>query len=195
MPVSVEDIKKLRDMTGVGMMDAKKALESTDGNIDKAIEELRKAGAASAAKRAERTAEAGIVDSYIHAGRVGVLVEVNCETDFVARTDDFKAFTHDVAMQIAASAPEYLKPEDVPADVVAKEREIYEAEAGSGKPAEVLAKIVDGKLEKYYTSVCLTKQPFIKDPDKNIEQLQTELVAKLGENIIIRRFERFELGV
>ncbi len=194
MPVSAQEIKKLRDMTGAGMMDAKAALEAADGDIDKAIENLRKAGQASAAKRTERATGSGVVEAYSHGGRIGVLVEVACETDFVARTEDFKTFAHDVAMQVAASEPEYLKPEDVPAEIVNKEKQIYQAEAGQGKPAEVTSKIVSGKLDKYFAQVCLLKQPFIKDPDVSVESLQTDLIAKLGENVVIKRFERYELG-
>jgi elongation factor Ts len=195
MDVKIEDIKKLRDMTGAGMMDAKKALVEAGGDIEKAIEGLRKAGQATAAKRSDRVAGAGMIESYVHSDRIGVLVEVNCETDFVARTDDFKTFARDVAMHIAASNPEYLNPEAVPENIVAKEREIYAAEVEEQKkPAEIIAKIVDGKLAKYFETVCLTKQAFIKDPDKSIEQLTTELIAKTGENIVIRRFSRLELG-
>ncbi len=194
MPVSIEDIKKLRDMTGAGMMTAKKALEDADGDIDKAMENLRKAGMASAAKKADREAREGTIASYVHGGKIGVLVEVNCETDFVARTDDFQAFAKDIAMQVAASNPLYARPEDVPAEVVEKEKEIYAAEV-EGKPAEIIGKIVDGKLDKYYSEVCLVKQAFVKDPDKTVEDLTAELVGKLGENIVIRRFSRVELGV
>jgi len=193
VPVNTSDIKKLRDMTGAGMMTAKSALEAADGDIDKAVEHLRKAGQASAAKRGDREARAGLIESYTHAGRIGVLVEVNCETDFVARTEDFKTFAHDVAMQVAATGPDYIKPEDVPEDIVAKEREIYASEA-KGKPAEVVEKIVAGKLDKFYAENCLVKHPFIKDPDTNLEALQTALIAKLGENVVIRRISRFELG-
>jgi elongation factor Ts len=194
LPVKTEDVKKLRDMTGVGMMNAKQALEEADGNIDKAVEVLRKAGQASAAKRSQRATGSGLIEAYTHGGRIGVLVEVGCETDFVARTDDFKAFVHDLTMQIAATAPEYIKPEDVPSEVIAQEKEIYSAEAGTDKPAAVLEKIIGGKVEKYYAAACLLKQPFIKDPDVTIENLLTDLVAKLGENIQIKRFSRFELG-
>ncbi|HSX14362.1 MAG TPA: translation elongation factor Ts [Candidatus Saccharimonadales bacterium] len=195
MPLNTTDVKKLRDQTGAGMMAAKEALEAAGGDMEKAIEHLRKAGQASAAKRVDRTASAGLIESYTHAGRIGVLVEVNCETDFVARTDDFKAFVHDIAMQVAATAPDYVRPEDVPAEVIAKEKDIYTAEAGSGKPKDVLDKIISGKLDKFYASTCLTKQPFIKAPDMTIEALQTDLIAKLGENVVIKRFARYELGV
>lgn len=193
MPVNIDDIKKLRDMTGAGMMAAKGALEATDGDLDKAVEHLRKAGQASAAKRGDREARAGLIESYTHAGRIGVLAEVNCETDFVARTEDFKTFAHDVAMQVAATGPDYIKPDDVPEEIVAKEREIYADEA-KGKPAEVVEKIVSGKLDKFYAENCLVKQPFIKDPDTTLEALQMALIAKLGENVVIRRISRFELG-
>jgi elongation factor Ts len=191
--VTVQDIKKLRDTTGAGMMDAKKALVEAGGDMEAAIEHLRKKGAARAAKRADREASAGVVASYVHSDKIGVLVEVNCETDFVARTDDFKTFARDVALHIAASAPEYVSPEQVPEELVAKEREIYAAEA-SDKPTAVIDKIVDGKLAKFYESVALTKQPFVKDPDRSIEQLTTEVAAKVGENIVIRQFSRIELG-
>jgi elongation factor Ts len=190
---NIEDIKKLRTMTGAGMMDAKNALEEAGDDLEKAIDVLRKKGVAQAAKKADREARNGVIEAYVHSGRIGVLVEVNCETDFVARTDDFKTFAHDVAMHIAAAAPEYVAPADVPESVVEKEKEIYAGEV-QGKPAEIMEKIVSGKLEKYYESVCLLRQPFVKDPDKSIQDLTTELVAKLGENIVIRRFERLELG-
>jgi elongation factor Ts len=193
MAVAVEDIKKLRDTTGAGMMKAKEALEASGGDFDKAVQYLREKGEATAAKRAEREARAGLIDAYVHAGRIGVLVEINCETDFVARTDDFKQFARDIAMQVAATNPEFLNPESVPAEVVAKEKAIYEKEA-TGKPEAVVQKIVDGKLAKYYEQVCLTQQPFIKDPDVSVAKLTTALIAKLGENIVIRRYERLELG-
>ncbi len=194
--MNIEDIKKLRDMTGAGMTKSKEALVEAGGDIDKAIEILRKHGEASAAKRADREAREGIIETYVHSGRIGVVVEINCETEFVARTDDFKAFAHEVAMHIAAAAPEYARPDDVPAEVVAKEREIYAAEMeGQNKPAEIIEKILDGKLAKYYESVCLTNQPFIKDPEKSIQNLTTDLITKVGENVVIRRFTRMELGV
>ncbi len=195
MTISVDDIKKLRELTGAGMMKAKEALVEADGNFDKAQELLRKAGAVSAAKKADREARNGLIEAYVHGGKIGVLVEVNCETDFVARTDDFKTFARDIALQVAATTPEYLRPEDVPADVVEKERDFHKNElASQNKPAEMIDKIVEGKLAKFYEGICLTKQPFVKDPDKTIENLTTELIGKLGENIVIRRFERIELG-
>lgn len=193
MSVSIEDIKKLRAQTGAGMMDAKAALVEASGDIEKAGDILRKKGAASAAKRADRETKAGVVTSYVHGEKIGVVVEVNCETDFVARTPEFKAFAHDIALHITATDPEYLNPESVPEAVVAKEREIYSAEV-EGKPADIVAKIVDGKLAKFYETVCLVKQPFMKDPDKTIEQLTTEISAKTGEKIAIRQFKRVELG-
>lgn len=193
MAISVEDIKKLRDLTGAGMMKAKEALEASEGDMDKAVQYLRERGEASAAKKSDREARAGVVEAYVHGGRIGVLVEVNCETDFVARTDDFKEFARDIAMHVAAANPEFLNAEAVPAEVVEKEREIYRKEV-EGKPAEIIEKIVDGKLAKYYEQVCLVNQPFVKDPDKSVGQLTTDLIAKLGENIVIRRFVRYELG-
>jgi elongation factor Ts len=193
MAISVDDIKKLRDQTGAGMMKANEALEATGGDFDGAVKYLREKGEATAAKKSDREARAGVIESYVHGGRIGVLVEVNCETDFVARTEDFKAFVKDVAMHIAAAGPEYLKPEDVPAEVVESEKGIYRKEV-EGKPAEIIEKIVDGKLAKYYEQVCLVNQPFVKDPDVSIGKLTTDLVAKLGENIVIRRYERMELG-
>jgi elongation factor Ts len=195
MGINIEDVKKLRDMTGAGMMAAKNALEEAGGDMDKAVEVLRLAGQASAAKKADREAKNGVIEAYVHGGKIGVLVEINCETDFVARTDDFKNFAHDVAMHIAAASPEYVSPDDVPEAIIEKEKEIYAAEVeGSGKPAEVVEKIVAGKLNKYYEMVCLTHQPFVKDPDKTIDELTKALIGKLGENIVIRKFSRLELG-
>lgn len=195
MAITTEDIKKLRDMTGAGMMKAKEALVEADGNIEKAVELLRLAGAATAAKKADREARNGLVESYVHGGKIGVIVEINCETDFVARTEDFKNFAHDIAMQVAATSPEYISPSDVPETVIEKEKQLYRAEVEqSGKPAEIADKIIAGKLDKYYEAVCLLKQPFIKDGTKTIEGLTNELIAKLGENIVIRRMTRLELG-
>lgn len=193
MAISVEDIKKLREETGAGMMKAKEALEATDGDFDKAVAYLREKGEATAAKKADREARAGLIEAYVHGGRIGVIVEVNCETDFVARTEEFKEFARDVAMHVAAVNPQYLNPEAVPAEVVEQEKAVYRKEA-EGKPAEIIEKIVEGKLAKYYEGVCLTAQPFIKDPDVTVGKLTTNLVAKLGENIVIRRYERLELG-
>jgi elongation factor Ts len=194
MAISVEDIKKLRDQTGAGMMKAKEALEASDGNFDKAVVWLREKGEATAAKKADREARSGLIDAYVHSGRIGVLVEVNCETDFVARTEDFKEMVRDIAMHVAASNPLYLNREAVPKEVVEQEKAIYAKEA-EGKPAEVADKIIDGKLNKYFEQVCLVDQPFVKDPDISVGKLVTNAVAKLGENIVIRRYTRMELGV
>lgn len=187
-------VKQLRERTNAGMMDCKKALAEAGGDLEQAEVILRKKGMASAGKKAGRTAKEGLVHSYIHlAGRVGVLVEVNCETDFVAKTDGFKDFVKDVALHIAAAAPAYVRREDVPASVIETEKEIA-AEQVKGKPANVIEKIVSGKLEKYYSTVCLLDQPFIKDPDKTVGDLVKSKIAELGENIVIRRFARFVLG-
>lgn len=196
MGISLEDIKKLRDRTGAGMMDAKGALEEANGDFDKAMQVLRVKGQAKAAKKADRETKAGLIDAYLHQGRVGVVLEVNCETDFVARTDDFKNFVHELAMQIAATNPAYIKPEDVPKAELAKERKIYEAELkDQKKPAEVMDKIIEGKLQKYYAEVCLLNQPDIRDSERTVGDELNELIAKLGENIVITRFKRLELGV
>lgn len=193
MAHTILDIKKLRDMTGAGMMKAKEALENSDGDMDKAVIYLREKGDASAAKKSDREARAGLIEAYVHGGRIATMVEINCETDFVAMTEDFKTFARDIAMHVAAANPEYLNPESVPAEIVERERSIYTKEV-EGKPAEILDKIVDGKLAKFYESVCLTNQRFIKDPDVTIDKLTKELIVKLGENIVIRRYVRFELG-
>jgi elongation factor Ts len=193
-------IKDLRERTGAGMADCKKALQEVDGDLDKAIDFLRKKGLAKAAKKAGREASEGAVASYIHAGgKIGVLVEINCETDFVARNEDFVAFTRDVAMQIAAMNPTVVRKEDVSEESIAKEREVRIEQAkidpkNAGKPEAVLGKILEGQISKWIKEQALLDQPFVKDPNKTIEQLQQELVAKIGENIKIRRFARFELG-
>jgi elongation factor Ts len=189
-------VKELRERTGAGMMDCKKALVETKGDLDKAITFLREKGLASAAKKAGRAANDGRIHSYIHGnGKVGVLVEVNCETDFVARTDDFLAFVNDVAMHIAAANPRYLTKEVVPAADVEKEKAILRTQAeGSNKPAAVIEKMVEGRLSKFFEEMCLLQQRFVKDPDKTIEALVKEQIAKLGENISIKRFVRFQLG-
>lgn len=193
--MNIEDIKKLREATGAGMMDAKSALEEAKGDYEKAVVVLRKKGLAKAAKKAERSAGVGVIESYVHGGKIGVLVEVNCETDFVARTDDFKEFTRDVALHIAASNPTYVSSENIPEDELNKEKDLIKEEvAASGKPAEHAEKIVEGKLSKWYEEVCLLNQPFVKDPNQTIEQLRQSLVAKLGENIVINRFTRLEVG-
>ncbi|KUK81656.1 MAG: Elongation factor T [Pelotomaculum thermopropionicum] len=196
MAVSASLVKELRERTGAGMMDCKKALTETGGDLEKASEYLREKGLAAAAKKAGRIAAEGRVEAYIHgAGRIGVLVEINCETDFVAKTDEFKNFTKDIAMQIAASKPDFVRREDMPADFIAKEREILRAQAlNEGKPEKIVEKMVDGRLEKYYKEVCLLEQPFIKDPDITVGQLLTEKISKIGENITVRRFTRYEMG-
>lgn len=187
-------VMQLRQQTGAGVLESKRALEEASGDIAAAIEQLRKSGALKAAKKAERTVGEGLVHAYIHSGgKVGVLVEVLCETDFVARNPEFEALAHDVAMQIAATNPLYMKPEDVPEEVVAKEKEIYAQEV-AGKPANVVEKIVAGKLEKWYAETCLLKQLFIKDEDLTMEELVQSKIAKLGENIQVRRFVRFALN-
>jgi elongation factor Ts len=196
MDVTPTMIKDLRERTGAGMSDCKKALTETGADIDKAIDYLRAKGLAKAAKKAGREATEGLVYSYIHGtGRIGVLIEVNCETDFVARNEDFVGFTRDVAMQIAAMAPQFVRKDEVSDDAVAREREVLLAKAKeTGKPEPVIAKMVDGQISKWMKEICLLDQPFVKDPDKTIETLQQELIAKIGENIKIRRFVRFELG-
>lgn len=194
--ISASLVKELRERTGAGMMDCKKALTETNGDIEKAADYLREKGLAAAAKKAGRIAAEGLVESYIHgAGRIGVMVEVNCETDFVAKTDEFRTFVREIAMQIAAAKPEYVNKEDVPAEVVEKERSILRAQAlNEGKPEKIVDKMVAGRIEKYYKEVCLMEQPFIKDPDVIVKHILTEKIAKIGENINIRRFTRYELG-
>ena len=193
-------IKDLRERTGAGMADCKKALVEVDGDMDKSIDYLRAKGLAKAAKKAGREATEGLVVSYIHGGgRIGVLVEINCETDFVARNEDFVGFTRDVAMQIAAMAPQFVRKEEVPADAVEHEKSVLVAKAKedpkmAGKPDQVLAKITEGQVSKWLKEICLLDQAFVKNPDKTIDQLQQELIVKIGENIKIRRFVRFELG-
>jgi elongation factor Ts len=196
LTVSTELIKELREKTGVGIMDCKEALKECAGDIDKSVDYLRKKGIATAKKRGSRTASEGQIQSYIHAGgKIGVMVEVNCETDFSAKTDAFSEFTKDLAIQIAATNPISIDRENLPADVLEKEKEIYASQArDSGKPENVIEKIVGGKLNKFYSEACLLEQPFVKNPDIKIQDLLNELVAKTGENIIIRRFVRFQLG-
>ncbi len=195
MNITAGDIKELREQTGVGMMDCKKALTEAAGNIDKALDILRQKGLALAAKKASRDASDGLIGSYIHMGKLGVLVEVNCETDFVAKTDDYREFVKNIAMHIAASNPLYVNREDIPAEVIEKEKEIYASQV-ENKPPEVVEKIVKGKLEKYFADTCLMDQVFVKDPEgkQKIRDLVIEKVAKLGENIMIKRFVRFQLG-
>ena len=194
--VTATMIKDLRERTGAGMSDCKKALVECDADVEKAIDYLRKKGLAKAAKKAGREATEGAVVSYIHGGgRIGVLVEINCETDFVARNDDFVAFTKDVALQIAAMNPTFVRKDEVTEDAIARERGVLVAKAvESGKPEAIAAKMVEGQLTKWMKEICLLDQAFVKNPDKTIEQLQQELIAKIGENIRIRRFARFELG-
>lgn len=196
MEVSAQKVKELREKTGAGMMDCKKALAETGGDFEKAIDYLREKGLAAAAKKSGRIAAEGIVDSYIHGGgRVGVLVEVNCETDFVAKTDEFKEFAHEVALQIAAMKPLYVSKNDVPSDVIEHEKSILRSQAlNEGKPPQIVEKMVEGRLEKYYKEVCLLEQPFVKDQDTTIGKILVAKVAKIGENISIRRFVRFEKG-
>ncbi|MGK5082564.1 translation elongation factor Ts [Bdellovibrionota bacterium FG-1] len=196
MEISASMVKELREKTGAGMMDCKKALSEASGDFEKAIDYLRKKGIAAASKKAGRATKEGSVSSYIHGeGRVGVLLEVNCETDFVARTEQFKSFVRDVAMHVAAAAPQWVRSDEVPADVIAKEKEIAVAQMqASGKPAAVLEKIAEGKIKKFYEDNCLMNQLFVKDPNKTIEQLLKETIAALGENMSIRRFSRFVLG-
>jgi elongation factor Ts len=193
--ISIETIKRLRELTGVGITDAKQALVEAKGDFDKALEAMRVKGLAKADKRSERVARSGIIDAYVHSDRIGVLVEVNCETDFVARNKIFKDFVHEIALHVAASAPQYVSAEDIPEDMLTKEKSlIIEEMADSKKPKEVMEKIAEGKMSKYYDQVCLLNQPFIKNPDQNVGELLKETMAKLGENIVIRRFVRIALG-
>ncbi|WP_304016301.1 translation elongation factor Ts [Fenollaria timonensis] len=195
MAISAQLIKELREKTGAGMMDCKKVLVETDGDIDKAIDLLREKGLASAEKKASRIASEGLVASYIHSGRIGVLVEVNSETDFVAKTDEFKDFVKDIAMQVAASNPEYLCEEDVPQEAIDKEKEVLIQQAlNEGKPQNIAEKMVEGRMHKFYERVCLLDQPFIKDPSITVNDLLKDKIAKIGENIKIRRFVRYEVG-
>jgi elongation factor Ts len=192
--ITAKMVGDLRAKTGAGLMDCKKALADADGNEEAAIDILRKKGIASAAKKADRSASDGLVDSYIHmGGKVGVLVELNCETDFVAKTDDFKALVRDIAMHIAATNPICVSREDIPADVVAKEKEIAASQI-EGKPANIVEKIVAGKLEKFYQENALMEQPFVKNTDQTIQEMLKEQIAKMGENMVVRRFARFQIG-
>jgi elongation factor Ts len=196
MQITADQVKQLREMTGAGMMECKKALAEASGDVEKAVDLLRKSGIAKADKRAERAASEGLIESYIHPGnRVGVLIEVNCETDFVARTPEFGALVRDLAMQVAAAGAEYVRREEVPADRLQRERDIYRAQLeGQNKPAAILDKIVDGKADKFFSEVCLMEQPYIKDDKRTINDLVTEAASKTGENIVVRRFARFRLG-
>jgi len=194
--VSAESVKTLRARTGAGIMDCKEALAETNGDMEKAIEHLRKKGIATAQKRAARATSEGVVQSYIHlGGKIGVIVEVNCETDFVAKTNDFKEFAKNIAMHIAASRPLGIVPEDVPPAVVDKEKEIYRHQAREmGKPENMLEKIVDGKLSKFYKDSCLMQQPYVRNPDLSIADVLNDMIAKTGEKITINRFARFQIG-
>jgi len=196
MAITAQMVKELRERTSAPMMDCKTALTETQGDMEKAVDFLRKKGLAAAAKKAGRVAAEGAVGSYIHGGgKLGVLVEVNCETDFVARTDEFQDLVRDIAMHIAAAEPRFVRREEVTEDVLAREREIFRDQAAaSGKPAQVVEKIVTGKMEKYFSEFVLLEQPFVKDSDKTVGQIITEKVAKIGENIQVRRFVRFKLG-
>lgn len=190
----LDAIKQLREKTNAGIVECQKALKESDGNLDKAVEILRKKGVALATKKAGRQIKEGRIESYIHlGGKIGVLVEVGCESDFVARNDDFKTFVKDVAMQVAAANPLYVKKEDVPGEALAKETEIIKAQL-AGKPAAQLEKIVQGKLNKYYEDACLMEQPYIKDSSMRVKDILTSMIAKIGENIIIRRFVRYQVG-
>ena len=195
MAITAALVKELREKSGAGMMDCKKALTETNGDMDKAIDFLREKGLASVAKKSSRIASEGLIDSYIHGGRIGVLVEVNSETDFVAKNEEFKSFVRDIAMQVAAVAPKYVSREEVPAEEVEHERKVLTEQArGENKPEHIIEKMVEGRLEKFYEEICLLDQDFIKDPDKKIQDILNDLIAKIGENIKIRRFVRFEVG-
>jgi elongation factor Ts len=189
-------IKDLREATAAGVLDCKKALEASGGDLEKAKVYLREKGLAAAAKKAARAAEEGLIEAYIHTGgRVGALIELNCETDFVARTEAFEELAHNLALQVVAASPLYLAPEDIPPDVLEEEKNVCRVQAREmGKPERIIERNVEGKLQKYYQEVCLMKQPFIKDDDLTVQDVLTEIIAKLGENIVVRRFVRFELG-
>jgi len=196
MAVTIEDIKKLKELTGVGLTDAKLALVEADGDFDKALEAMRKKGLTRAEKKGDREAREGVIDSYVHSGRIGVVVEINCETDFVARLDDFKKLAHEIAMQIAAMNPKYVTEADIPAEEMNRVRkEAEERIAGEGKPADIAQKIVDGQVKKHFAEQVLMSQQFILDDKKSVEQYVKENIAKLGENIVVRQFKRIELGV
>ncbi len=195
MGTSIEEIKRLKDLTGVGLTAAKKALEEANGDFDKAVEEMRIKGISKADKKSEREAKAGLVEAYVHGDRIGVIVEVNCETDFVARTDDFKNFAHDVALHIAAASPRFISKDDVTEDVLQEEEKLIRAELKEeGKPDDMIDKITMGKLNKFYEEVCLLNQAFVKNPDQTVEDYLKETIAKLGENMVIRQMSRIELG-
>ncbi len=196
MEINAAQVKELRDSTGAGIMDCKKALQEAQGDVDKALRILREKGLAGAQKKAGRSASDGIIDSYIHLNnRIGVLLEVNCETDFVARNETFRAMVHDIAMHIAASSPLFVSPQDIPDDLLEQEREINRNRAlKEGKPEKVVDKIVEGRLKKYYEEVCLLEQPFVKDPEITVAELVQRTIAAVGENVVVRRFARFQVG-
>ena len=196
MEISVELVKDLRQRTGAGVIDCKTALQEAKGNMEAAIDYLLRKGLATAAKKAGRIATDGLVSSYIHAGgKMGVLVEINCETDFVAKTEDFQTFVKNIAMHIAAANPQYIRREEIPEEVLEREREIYRTQAiDAGKPQKVIDKIIDGKIERFYSEVCLLEQTYVRDSDLTIKELLDAMIAKIGENIAIRRFARFQLG-
>ena len=196
MAITIEQIKELRELTGAGVLDCRKALEQSGGDMNKAVESLREKGLAKAAKRADREVKEGVLELYTHGnGRVGVMVEVNSETDFVARSGAFRTFSHEVALQIAAASPRYIKPEDIPADVLEQEREKARNLAlEEGKPESVIERIVEGRLEKYLNEVCLLRQPYVRDEDLTVEKLLHQNIAAIGENIVVRRFVRWEVG-
>ena len=196
MGVSVDDIKKLRELTGIGLTDAKKALIEAEGDFDKALEEMRKKGLTKAEKKGDREAREGLIEGYVHSGRIGVIVEVNCETDFVARLDDFKTLAHEIAMQIAAMSPKYVSEADIPAEEMERVKtELMASESLASKPEEMREKIVEGQLKKHFAEQVLMSQAYILDDSKTVEQHVKEAIAKLGENIVIRQFKRIELGV
>lgn len=196
MEITTSMIKELREATAAGVLDCKKALEASGGDVEKAKAYLLEKGIAAAAKKADREVKEGLIEAYVHAGsRVGALIELDCETDFVARTEEFRALAHDLAMQVVAAKPLYLAPEDIPPHVLEEETNDYRAQArDAGKPEHIIARIVEGKLQKYHQEVCLMKQPFIKDDELTVQDIITRMIAKLGENIVVRRFARFELG-
>lgn len=196
MAVSIDDIKKLKELTGVGLTDAKKALVETDGDFDKALEEMRKKGLTKAEKKADREALEGVIDSYVHGGRIGVLVEVNCETDFVARTDGFKEFAHMIALQVASMSPVYVSEADIPAEEIERVREeAKNSDALKGKPVDMIDKIIDGQVKKHFAEKVLLSQSYIMDDSKTVGEFLKETIALTGENVVIRRFKRIELGV
>ncbi len=195
MPIPLEMVKELREITGAGVLDCKKALESANGDMSRAQQILRDKGLAMAARKAERVAKQGLVEAYVHMGKAAALVELNCETDFVARTPEFKALAHDLAMQVVGARPRYIRPEDIPAEVLENEKRDYRAQmAAQNKPAHVLEKIVENKLRKFCAEVCILNQPFIKDENRTVQDVINEKIATIGENIVLRRFVRLELG-